>query len=96
MPRGSPGAERDLVIVQGVEPSLRWKAFCNLVVEASRELGVEMVITLGALLADVPHTRPVPITGLASDEEMVAQARLRAIDLRGADRHRRRPAPHLR
>jgi proteasome assembly chaperone (PAC2) family protein len=66
-----PGAERDLVILQGVEPSLRWKTFCGLVVEASRELGVEMVITLGALLADVPHTRPVPITGLASDEDLV-------------------------
>jgi proteasome assembly chaperone (PAC2) family protein len=66
-----PGAERDLVIVQGVEPSLRWKSFCNLIVDAGRELGVEMVITLGALLADVPHTRPVPITGLASDEDLV-------------------------
>jgi proteasome assembly chaperone (PAC2) family protein len=66
-----PGAERDLVIVQGVEPSLRWKTFCNVVIEAGRELGVEMVITLGALLADVPHTRPVPITGLASDEDLV-------------------------
>jgi proteasome assembly chaperone (PAC2) family protein len=66
-----PGAERDLVIVQGVEPSLRWKTFCNLIIGAGRELGVEMVITLGALLADVPHTRPVPITGLASDEDLV-------------------------
>jgi len=66
-----PGAERDLVILQGVEPSLRWKTFCGLIVEAGRELGVEMVITLGALLADVPHTRPVPITGLASDEDLV-------------------------
>ena len=66
-----PGAERDLVILQGIEPSLRWKGFCGLILEAARELGVEMVITLGALLADVPHTRPVPITGLASDEELV-------------------------
>jgi len=66
-----PGAERDLVIVQGAEPSLRWKTFCNLIVNAGRDLGVEMVITLGALLADVPHTRPVPITGLASDEDLV-------------------------
>jgi proteasome assembly chaperone (PAC2) family protein len=66
-----PGAERDLVIVQGVEPSLRWKTFCGLIVDAGRQLGVEMVITLGALLADVPHTRPVPITGLASDEDLV-------------------------
>ena len=66
-----PGAERDLVVLQGIEPSLRWKAFCNVIIDACRELGVEMVITLGALLADVPHTRPVPITGLASDEALV-------------------------
>ena len=66
-----PGAERDLIVLQGIEPSLRWKAFCNLVIDACRELEVEMVITLGALLADVPHTRPVPITGLASDETLV-------------------------
>jgi proteasome assembly chaperone (PAC2) family protein len=66
-----PGADRDLVVFQGVEPSLKWKYFCGLVLEASRELGVEMVITLGALLADVPHTRPVPITGLASNDDLV-------------------------
>jgi proteasome assembly chaperone (PAC2) family protein len=66
-----PGADRDLVVLQGVEPSLKWKYFCGLIIEASRELGVEMVITLGALLADVPHTRPVPITGLASTDDLV-------------------------
>jgi proteasome assembly chaperone (PAC2) family protein len=66
-----PGADRDLVFFQGIEPSLRWKHFCGLITDASRELGVEMVITLGALLADVPHTRPVPITGLASNDDLV-------------------------
>jgi len=66
-----PTAERDLIVLQGIEPSLRWKAFCNVIIDACSELGVDMVITLGALLADVPHTRPVPITGLASDEAMV-------------------------
>jgi proteasome assembly chaperone (PAC2) family protein len=66
-----PGAERDLVVLQGIEPSLRWRGFCNVIIDACHELGVEMVITLGALLADVPHTRPVPITGLASDEALV-------------------------
>jgi proteasome assembly chaperone (PAC2) family protein len=65
-----PGADRDLVILQGIEPSLRWKTFCGLILEAGRELGVEMVVTLGALLADVPHTRPVPITGLASSGDI--------------------------
>jgi proteasome assembly chaperone (PAC2) family protein len=66
-----PGAERDLVVVQGVEPSLRWKTFCSLIVDVGRELGVEMVITLGALLADVPHSRPVAISGITSDEALV-------------------------
>ena len=54
-----PGAERDLVMLQGVEPSLRWRRFTDSVIELARELGARMVITLGALLADVPHTRPV-------------------------------------
>ena len=67
-----PGAERDLLMLQGVEPSLRWRRFCRRRSSTRRsELGVEMVITLGALLADVPHTRPVPITGICSDEELV-------------------------
>ena len=65
------GADRDLVILQGIEPSLRWKHFCGLVINAARELDVSMVVTLGALLADVPHTRPVPITGLASNDDLV-------------------------
>jgi predicted ATP-grasp superfamily ATP-dependent carboligase len=62
-----PRAARDLVLVQGVEPSLRWRTFSALIVELAEALGVQMVITLGALLADVPHTRPVAMTGFASD-----------------------------
>jgi proteasome assembly chaperone (PAC2) family protein len=65
------GADRDLVLLQGVEPSLRWRGFTHAVVDAARELGVKMVITLGALLADVPHSRPVTITGLASNAKLV-------------------------
>ena len=65
------GAERDLVLLQGVEPSLRWRAFSEDVIRIARELGVRLVVTLGALLADVPHSRPVSITGLASDETLV-------------------------
>ena len=65
------GAEHDLVLVQGVEPSLRWRQFTDLVIDATQALGASMVITLGALLADVPHTRPVPMTGLASDDALV-------------------------
>ncbi len=64
-------AERDLVLISGIEPNLRWRTFAAGVLEAAERLEVEMVVTLGALLADVPHTRPVPITGLASDPELV-------------------------
>ena len=67
----APSAERDLLLLSGTEPSLRWRTFTDLIVGAAKRTGVEMVITLGALIADVAHTRPVPITGLASDAELV-------------------------
>jgi proteasome assembly chaperone (PAC2) family protein len=67
-----PGTERDVVLLLGVEPSLRWQTFSRLVVGLARELGVELVVTLGSLLADVPHTRAAPVTGAASDPELVA------------------------
>jgi proteasome assembly chaperone (PAC2) family protein len=66
-----PAADRDLVFVSGIEPNLRWRGFAKALLDAAERLKVEMVVTLGALLADVPHTRPVPITGLASDPELV-------------------------
>src|SRR3954453_36029 len=66
-----PGADGDLVILQGVEPALRWRRYCDTVIEAARALDGPMVITLGALLADVPHTRPVSVTGIASDASLV-------------------------
>jgi len=66
-----PGADGDLAILQGAEPSLRWRRYCEAVVEVAREIDARMVITLGALLADVPHTRPVSITGIASDAGLV-------------------------
>jgi proteasome assembly chaperone (PAC2) family protein len=66
-----PRAPRDLVFVHGVEPSLRWRAFSLLIVELAEALGVQMVITLGSLLADVPHTRPVAMTGFASDPKLM-------------------------
>jgi proteasome assembly chaperone (PAC2) family protein len=66
-----PGAEGDLVMLQATEPSLRWRRYTDNLVATARELDVRMVITLGALLADVPHTRPVAITGLASERSLV-------------------------
>ena len=65
------GAERDMVLFSGAEPNLRWRTFAAAVLDAAERLGVEMVVTLGALLADVAHTRDVPITGLASEAELV-------------------------
>jgi predicted ATP-grasp superfamily ATP-dependent carboligase len=66
-----PGADSDLVMLQGVEPSLHWRAFTGTVLEVARELGAGMVITLGALLADVPHSRPVGVTAIASEESLM-------------------------
>ena len=61
---------RDLVLVRGIEPSMRWRSFCNELLGFAHELGVEMVVILGALLGDTPHTRPVPVTGMTSDPDL--------------------------
>jgi proteasome assembly chaperone (PAC2) family protein len=66
-----PGADRDAVLLLGIEPNMRWRTFCEVVVGLARELGVELAVTLGSLLADVPHTRPAPITGSASEPELI-------------------------
>jgi len=66
-----PVIERDAVLLTGNEPNVRWKTFTGLIVELVRELEIELVVTLGSLLADVPHTRPAPVTGSASDAELV-------------------------
>jgi len=68
-----PGADRDLVLFDGTEPNLRWRTFSETIATAADALGVEMVITLGALIAEVSHTLPVPITGLASNAELVEE-----------------------
>ncbi|MDT0305946.1 PAC2 family protein [Streptomyces sp. DSM 44917] len=65
-----PVRRRDLVLVRGIEPSMRWRSFCNEILGFAHELGVEMVVVLGALLGDTPHTRPVPVTSVASDERL--------------------------
>ncbi len=72
------GLDRDAVLLLGIEPNLRWRAFTELVVGFMSELGVELMVTLGALLADVPHTRPCPVTGSASDTELVERLGLSA------------------
>jgi proteasome assembly chaperone (PAC2) family protein len=72
----APRAPRDLVLVQGTEPSMRWRAFASHIVDLAEALGVQVVITLGALLGDVPHTRPVAMSGHASDVTMLERAGL--------------------
>src|ERR1700676_1260400 len=67
----APRAPRDLVLVQGVEPSMRWRAFSSHIVDLAEALGVQMVVSLGALLGDVPHSRPVAMTGHASAPSLV-------------------------
>jgi predicted ATP-grasp superfamily ATP-dependent carboligase len=67
----APRAPRDLVLVQGIEPSMRWQAFSSHLVDLAEALGVQMVVSIGALLGDVPHTRPVAMTGHASDPALV-------------------------
>jgi len=67
----APRAPRDLVLVQGVEPSMRWRAFSAHMVDLAEALGVQMVVSLGALLGDVPHTRPVTVSGHASDRSLM-------------------------
>jgi predicted ATP-grasp superfamily ATP-dependent carboligase len=79
----SPTGQRDLVLVQGVEPSLRWRTFCSLLTDLAEALGVQLVITLGALLADVPHSRPVAMTGSASDPKILDRLGLHSSSYEG-------------
>jgi predicted ATP-grasp superfamily ATP-dependent carboligase len=68
-----PDLDRDAVVMLGVEPNLRWKTYTQLVLGLAQELGVELVVTLGSLLADVPHTRPAPVSAAASDPSLVEE-----------------------
>jgi proteasome assembly chaperone (PAC2) family protein len=68
-----PEADRDVVLLLGIEPNLRWRTFAGEIVSLVGELDVELVVTLGALLADVPHTRSAPVTGSATDPKLVEE-----------------------
>ena len=95
---GRRGARRraDLVVLQGVEPSLRWRRYSEAIVEVARELDASTVITLGSLLADVPHTRPVSITGIASDQALVDKLGFEHTSYEGPTGHHRRAPPRVR
>jgi predicted ATP-grasp superfamily ATP-dependent carboligase len=79
----APRAPRDLVLVQGVEPSMRWRAFSSHIVDLAEALGVQVVVSLGALLGDVPHTRPVAMSGHASDAALLDRVGIQASSYEG-------------
>lgn len=67
------GADFDVVLVRGIEPNMRWRSFCDELLDAVHGLGITMVVTMGALLSDTPHTRPTPVTGTSYDAESAAR-----------------------
>lgn len=79
----STESERDLLLISGTEPSMRWRTFCNSVVDIADRCGVEEVVTFGSLIADVAHTRPVPITGIAGDPGTAEQMGFEDVDYEG-------------
>ena len=91
-----PGTERHVVLVNGIEPNLRWRSFCAELLGHVERLGVTKVITLGALLTDTPHTRPTPVSGTSYDATSAGRAARRALQLPGPDRHRRGLPERLR
>jgi proteasome assembly chaperone (PAC2) family protein len=70
------GTDRDVVLIRGIEPSMRWRTFCDEVLEICHSLEVSRIVLLGALLADVPFTRPLPISGSASDRGQATKLNL--------------------
>ncbi|MGN8246262.1 PAC2 family protein [Cellulomonas soli] len=66
----TPRTGRRVVIVHGIEPSMRWRRYCGELLDIAAGLGVRTVITIGALLADVPHTRPIPVNATSDDEDV--------------------------
>ena len=73
----TPDLARDVIVGVAIEPHLKWKTYCGLVLELARRCRVSLVLTLGALLADVAHTRPVSVTGTTSDRELAAMLGIR-------------------
>jgi proteasome assembly chaperone (PAC2) family protein len=71
-----PGALRDVILLRGIEPNMRWRQFCAELLAAADELGAEVVVTLGALLADTPHTRPVPVSGTTTEPDLADRLKL--------------------
>ena len=79
----APSSGHDIVVLLGLEPQLRWRTFCEQVVAAARAIGASRIVTLGALLADVPHTRPVEVYGATDDPVLMDQLDLAASSYEG-------------
>lgn len=77
------GLHRDVVLLRGLEPNMRWRQFCAELLAASDDLGVELVVTLGALLADAVHSRPTPVTGTATELDLEDRLQLEAVTYEG-------------
>jgi PAC2 family len=77
------GLSRDLVLVHGIEPNMRWRAFSEELMQGLESLGVELIILLGALLADAPHTRPVPVSLGSSNAELGTEIGVGLVDYKG-------------
>ncbi|MFP5335233.1 MAG: PAC2 family protein [Actinomycetes bacterium] len=71
-----PGSEHDVVLVRGIEPSMRWMTYTDEVLGHLQSAGATMLVTLGALLADVPHTRPIPVSSTTDDAELLQRLAL--------------------
>jgi proteasome assembly chaperone (PAC2) family protein len=78
-----PGSDRDVVLLRGIEPNMRWRQFCAELLAGAEELGTEMVVTLGALLADTPHTRPIPVSGTTTEPELADRLKLEQSNYEG-------------
>ncbi len=78
-----PGLDRDLVLVIGVEPNYRWRSFSSAITTMAEQVGVTLAITLGGLLADTPHTRPIPVSGAAHDPDLIDRFDLEPVRYEG-------------
>ena len=78
-----PGTDRHVVLVNGIEPNLRWRAFCGELLDYVEKLGVTKVITLGALLTDTPHTRPTPVSGISYDRTSAGELQVEPSSYQG-------------
>jgi proteasome assembly chaperone (PAC2) family protein len=78
-----PGADRDVILLRGIEQNMRWRQFCAELIAGAEELGAAMVVTVGALLADTPHTRPIPVSGTTTEPDLADRLKLEQSNYEG-------------